>query len=159
MDRMLRRRRAVVAVAGVLAVSQAACYDYLAMPAAGAPRPADLPVRVTLLAGGTARVAEALGPYQVMLDGTLQGDWPGDSLRLRVFASRHEAGYRADHPTGPLVVLAASDVQGVLRRKLNPIKTGLLGTVLAVGIGSLPTVVQRAGGGGGRSSEPPPSPP
>jgi hypothetical protein len=161
----MRRAAAALSVCA-LAVSQTACYDYLAMPSAsptpaGAPPPTRAPsaVRVALTPSGTARVVPSLGPYQVLLDGTLDGTWPADSLRLRVYASRHEAGFRADHPAGVPIVLAAADVQGMTQRKLNPVKTGMLGILIGAGLVSLPTLIQRAGGGGGTNVEPPPAQP
>ena len=137
---MLRR------LALVLTLATTGCYDHLAIRPG--PQPADLPVRVALTPSGTARVGDAFGPFIVGLEATLQGPWPADSLRLRVFATRHQTGFRTDI-TGVPVTLAAADVQSAEHRKLNPLKTGMLSVALAVALGSLPTLIQNAGGGGG----------
>jgi hypothetical protein len=146
------------AVLGMVVLTQAACYDYLAVPS-GQPAPAAMAVRVQLAPSGTARVVPALGPFIVSLDGTLDGPWPSDSLRVRVFATRHETGFRTDYAAGLPVTVAASDVQEARMRKLNPLKTGMLVVALGVGLGSMPALIQRSGGGGGTVVGPPPAQP
>ncbi|MCU0623086.1 MAG: hypothetical protein MUF53_04380 [Gemmatimonadaceae bacterium] len=146
----LLRRSVLLALAPVCT----GCYDYL--PMQGAPQPAAAAVRVMLSASGTARVNEAFGPFIVALDGTLDGPWPADSLRLRVFATRHQTGFRTDVP-GTAVTLPAADIAGAERRKLNPLKSGMLGLAIGAALVSLPTIIQNAGGGGG--SGPPSGPP
>lgn len=142
-------------VAALLAMAAASgCYDYLAVQPG--PQPASLPLRVTLAPGGTARVTEAFGPFITALDATLEGPWPADSMRLRVFATRHQTGLRTDIPGVP-VTLAAADVASAQRRKLNPLRTGMLSVAIGVALVSLPSLIQNAGGGGG--SGPPSGPP
>lgn len=133
-----------LALAGALLAG--GCYDYLAVTPG--PQPADLPARVTLTPAGTTRVTEAFGPYIVGLEATLQGPWPADSLRVRVFATRHQTGFRTDVAGVPMV-LARAEVDGVQHRKLNKLRTGVLAGLLGVGIISFPSIIQNAGGGGG----------
>lgn len=129
-----------------LAVAGTGCHDYLAIQ--GAPQPLASRIRATLTQRGTARVADAFGPYIVGLEGTLEGPWPADTLRLRVFVTRHEAGFRSDVQGVP-VTLPATDVATTDRRKLNPIRTAMLGVTIGAVLVALPTLVQNAGGGGG----------
>lgn len=132
-----------------LAVVLAACYDYRAVTPG--PQPAAMPIRVALAAGGTTRVEPAFGPFIVGLEGTLEGPWPADSLRLRVFATKHQTGFRSDL-TGVPLTLPASDVQLVERRLLNRMKTGMLSAAIGVVLIAMPAVIQNAGGGGGSST-------
>lgn len=129
-----------------LAVANTGCYDYLAVQ--GAPQPLATRIRASLNERGTARVTEAFGPYIVGIEGTLEGPWPADTLRLRVFATRHEAGFRAD-VQGVSVRLPATDVATTDRRMLSPIRTAMLGVAIGATLVALPTLVQNAGGGGG----------
>lgn len=149
MTPLLRRVAVPLALLGTTG-----CYDYFAIQ--GAPQPAATAVRVSLSPSGTTRVTEAFGPFIVALDGTLDGPWPADSLRLRVYATRHQTGFRTDLP-GTAVTLAAADVGGAERRKLNPLKSGMLGVAIGAVLVALPTIIQNAGGGGG--SGPPSGPP
>jgi len=55
------------------------------------------------------------------------------------------------------VTLAAADVASAQRRKLNPLRTGMLSVAIGVALVSLPSLIQNAGGGGG--SGPPSGPP
>lgn len=144
-------RRALPAL--LLALPATGCYEYL--PLGAAPRPEALPVRVTLASSGTARVAAAFGPFIGTLDGTLDAASPADSVRLVVYATYHQTGFRTDVPGVP-VTLAAGDVTETRHRRLNVAKTTVLSVVLGATVLSLPELVRRAGGGGGTSTGPGP---
>lgn len=153
------RRLASLFVLASAALPATGCYRYAALPPDAPAR--DLDVRVSLTAAGTQQVAGEFGPYIRQLNGRLDGEWPSDSLRLRVYATRHESGFRTDFPAGRPIVLPTAAVAGVERRSLDKVRTGLVGAAVATVLVALPRYIQNAGssgGGGGGGTTPPPQP-
>lgn len=149
--KLLPSFRPAVACATAAALS-IGCFDFVAMPAS-APTPAAAgakppSVRIALSPSGTEKVRDALGPFIVTVEGTLNGAWPGDSVPVQVYTSFHQTGYRAAVP-GQTFVLRRDDITSIERKQLNVFRTAMAGLLIGGAMIAVPAAVQATGGGSG----------